>query len=49
MTERAMASIRRIDKIEPIEGADKIVKTTVGGWQLVTAIDNGFKEGDLVI
>jgi hypothetical protein len=46
---RKLASIRRIDKIEPIEGADKIVKATVGGWQLVTAIDNGFKEGDLVI
>lgn len=49
MSERKMATIRRIDKIEPIEGADKIVKATVGGWQLVTAIDNGFKEGDLVI
>lgn len=46
---RAMASIRRIDKIEPIEGADKIVKATVGGWQLVTAIANGFYEGDLVV
>lgn len=45
---RKMASIRKIDKIEPIDGADKIVKATVGGWQLVTAIDNGFKEGDLV-
>lgn len=49
MTERKMATIRRINKIEPIEGADKIVKATVGGWQLVTAIDNGFKEGDLVV
>lgn len=47
--ERKLASVRRIDKIEPIEGADKIVKATVGGWQLVTAIDNGFKEGDLVV
>lgn len=46
---RKLASIRKIDKIEPIEGADKIVKATVGGWQLVTAIDNGFKEGDLVV
>lgn len=46
---RKMATVRRIDKIEPIEGADKIVKATVGGWQLVTAIDNGFKEGDLVV
>lgn len=46
---RKMATIRKIDKLEPIEGADKIVKATVGGWQLVTAIDNGFKEGDLVV
>lgn len=49
MTERKMATIRKIDKIEPIPDADKIVKATVGGWQLVTAIDNGFKEGDLVV
>lgn len=49
MSDRKMATIRRIDKIEPIEGADKIVCATVGGWKLVTAIDNGFKEGDLVI
>jgi RNA ligase (TIGR02306 family) len=46
---RKMATIRRIDKIEPIPDADKIVKATVGGWQLVTAIANGFKEGDLVV
>ena len=45
---RKLATIRVIDKIEPIPGADKIVKATVGGWQLVTAIDNGFKEGGLV-
>jgi RNA ligase (TIGR02306 family) len=49
MTERKMATIRRIDKIEPIPDADKIVKATVGGWQLVTAIDNEFKEGDYVV
>lgn len=46
---RKMATIRRIDKIEPIPDADKIVKATVGGWTLVTAITNGFKEGDLVV
>ena len=46
---RKMATIRRIDNIEPIEGADKIVCATVGGWKLVTAIDNGFKIGDLVV
>lgn len=47
--ERKLATIRRIDKLEPIEGADKILKATIGGWQLVTAKDNGFKEGDLVV
>lgn len=46
---RKLATIRTIDKIEPIPGADKIVKATVGGWQLVTAIDNGFSAGDAVI
>lgn len=46
---RKMASIQRIAEIKPINGADKIVKARVGGWWVVTAIDNGFKEGDLVI
>lgn len=49
MSERKLATIRKIDSITPIEGADKIVKATIGGWSLVTAIDNGFKEGDLVV
>ena len=49
MTERVMASVERIVAIEPIEGADKIVKATVKNWSLVTAIDNGFKVGDLVV
>lgn len=49
MADRKMATIRRIDKIEPIPNADKIVLARVGGWQLVTAITNGFKEGDLVV
>jgi len=48
-TFRKLATIRRIDKLEPIEGADRILKATVGGWQLVTAKDNNFKEGDLVV
>ena len=46
---RKLATIRRIDKLEPIEGADKILKATVGGWELVTAKDNGFSEGDLIV
>jgi RNA ligase (TIGR02306 family) len=46
---RKLASVQRIVKLEPIEGADLIQKATVLNWQLVTAKDNGFKEGDLVI
>lgn len=48
-SKRKLASVRRIAKLEPIEGADKILKATVDGWQLVTAIDNNFKENDLVL
>ncbi len=47
--ERKLATIKQIDKLEPIEGADKILKATIGGWHIVTAKDNGFKEGDLVV
>jgi RNA ligase (TIGR02306 family) len=46
---RVMASIEKIVDIKPIEGADKIVKAQVKNWWVVTAIDNGFKVGDLVI
>lgn len=49
MNERKLASVRRILNLEPIEGADKILKATVDGWQLVTAKDNGFEIGDLCI
>ena len=46
---RKLASIQRIEKLEPIEGADLIQKATVLNWQLVTAVSNGFKEGDLIV
>lgn len=46
--ERRLATIRTIAKIEPIEGADKIVKATVDGWELVTQKDN-YKVGDLCL
>lgn len=46
---RKLATVRRIAEINPIPDADKIVRATVDGWQLVTAIDNGFRVGDLVI
>jgi len=42
---RKLASIQRIGKLEPIEGADQIEKATVLGWQLVVK-KGEFKEGD---
>ena len=30
---RKLATIRKIDKLEPIEGADKIELARVDGWQ----------------
>jgi len=35
MAERKMATIRMIDSIDPIEGADAIEVATVGGWKVV--------------
>ncbi len=46
---RKLASIKRISKLEPIEGADKIELAHVGGWKVVVAKDVGHKEGDLVV
>lgn len=42
---RKLASIQRIKKIEPIHGADAIVKATVLGWQVVVK-GGEFTEGD---
>lgn len=47
--ERKLASIKRIDRIEPIEGADAIELATVGGWKVVVAKNVGHSEGDLVV
>lgn len=49
MNERKLASVRRIANIEPIPGADKILKITVDGWQLVSNVENNFKIDQLVI
>lgn len=49
MSLRKMATIRRIDNIEPIDGADNIVLASIGGWKVVVAIESGFKAGDLAI
>lgn len=45
---RKMATIRRIDDIGPIEGADAIEVATVGGWKVVVKKDE-FKIGDLAV
>lgn len=45
---RKLASIQRVWKIEPIEGADKIELAHVLGWQCVVK-KGEFKEGDLAV
>lgn len=35
MSERKLATVRMIDSIVPIEGADKIEKAIIGGWSVV--------------
>lgn len=49
MSDRKLASIRRIANLRPIEGADNIVCAVVDGWELVTQKSNNFKVGDLVV
>lgn len=46
--ERKLASVQRIKNLEPIPGADTIVKATVLGWQLVVK-ENEFAVGDLCV
>ncbi|WP_024517039.1 RNA ligase family protein [Bradyrhizobium sp. Tv2a-2] len=46
--ERKLATIRRVSKIDPIEGADRIVKATIDGWELVTQKTN-YQVGDLCL
>lgn len=46
MSERKLASVQKVLKVEPIEGADLIVKVTVLGWELVCKKDE-VKEGDI--
>lgn len=48
MSERKLASIRRISNIQPIEGADLIQVATVDGWKVVVKRGE-FKVGDLAV
>ena len=45
---RKLATIRKIDKIIPIENADKIETAIIDGWNVVIQKDQ-FKKGDIVI
>lgn len=46
--ERVMASVRRVDEIIAIEGADKIEVARIGGWRVVVK-KGEFQEGSLAI
>lgn len=48
MTERKLASIRRIKEINPIDGADSIELAKVDGWQVVVK-KGEFSVGNLVV
>jgi len=46
---RKMATIRKIDDIQPIEGADLIHTVKIGGWTVVAQKEMNYKVGDLVV
>jgi RNA ligase (TIGR02306 family) len=48
MTERKLASVRKIEDITPIPNADAIEAATIGGWKVVVK-KGEFNIGDLVI
>lgn len=48
MQERQMATIRKIDSIEEIPGADAIEAACIGGWKVVVKKQE-YKQGDLVV
>lgn len=48
MSDRKLATVRRIDKIELIDNADAIEVAVVGGWKCVVK-KGEFQSGDLVI
>lgn len=46
--QRTLASIQKVSKLEPIEGADLIEVATILGWKVVV-MKGEFKEGDLCV
>jgi RNA ligase (TIGR02306 family) len=46
--DRKLASIQRITKLDPIEGADRILRASILGWKVIVKKDD-FKEGDLCV
>ena len=46
--QRELAYVVKIDKIIPIEGADRVEQAVVGGWHIMVR-KGQFKEGDLAI
>ena len=49
MTERALATIREITNISPIDGADRIELIQVGGWNVVSQKGQGHEVGGNVV
>ena len=45
---RKLATIRKIDELNPIEGADAIECATVGGWKVVVK-KGEFNVGDVAV
>lgn len=49
MTERKLATIRKISEIKQHTNADKLNLAVIDGWQVVTNKDNDFNQGDFVV
>lgn len=48
-SERRLATVRKIDAIDPIENSDFLELATVDGWRVVVGKKEGHKVGDLVV
>ena len=49
MSERKLASIEKITKIEPIKDADQIELVEILGWHVIVRKEENYKVGDLVV